>query len=111
MDPSAAEAPVDPSDPVVMAAAWLIMAGIKKYAPPPVAARLRGWIPLGAVVVAVFVRAVIDATQGADLSTPEAWVAVIARGGAAGGAAVAAHSQVREIAKKTIKAEAGPSDG
>ena len=105
MEAPTAEVPVDPSDPAVVLAAWLIMAGIKRWAPDAIAARLRPWIPLCAVIVAVFVRAGIDAAEGADLSTVEAWGAVLLRGGAAGAAAVWSHSQIREAAKSTIEAE------
>lgn len=88
-------ATVDATDPLVVGLTWALTWAAGRWAIP---ARYRGALPALAVLLAVAVRAGLDAAQGMPL-TPE----TVARAVAAGGVAVMGHSQVREIQKALAK--------
>lgn len=83
----------DTTDPIVVILAWLITWGIGralKNASP----RVRAGMPLLALLAALGLRVAFDAAQGHPLT-----VDTLLRALAAGGVAVAGHSQFREAVK------------
>lgn len=86
-------AEVDATDPAVVIVTWGLTWLVGKYA-PWFSDRGRTIIPIVAVLLAVGVRAGIDASSGEPLA-----VSTVTRGIAAGAAAVMGHSQVREFQK------------
>lgn len=85
---------VDGTDPVIAFLAWGIVALIRKYAPHSWDRFLRKGTPFLAVLVAVFIRALISVV----LSEPFT-LALFIRAFGAGAAAVLGHSQFRELLK------------
>lgn len=91
--------PVDGTDPLVMALAWLITFGLhavaKKYgAKNRVVRRMQHLMPVFAVVAAAGLRAAYGVAAGEPLTA-----STVLRAVAAGGVAVLGHSQGREILK------------
>ena len=88
---------VDATDPAVALIAWGLTILLAKYA-PWLSDRGRPVIPVAAVLVAVGVRAGIDASMGDPLT-----LATVVRGIGAGTAAVMGHSQLREAQKAMVR--------
>ena len=91
--------PLDIADPVAVLLAWaltMLLGHFIKLADRP---KLRTALPIVAVLIAVAVRAGIEAGQGADALTGE----VLLRGMLAGATAVLAHSQFRAVLKVALK--------
>jgi len=87
--------PVDGTDPLVMALAWVVAYGVNRWCKKKGDKRkLRAATPVLAVLAAVALRTIITAVQGHPLT-----IDVILRAVAAGGVAVLSHSQVREVQK------------
>ena len=111
MDPIASPT-VDITDPGVIALTWFLTWAIGKYA-PWLSDKGRPIIPIVAVLIAVGVRAGLDASMGQPIDLES-----VTRGVAAGAAAVMGHSQVRGLQKALMKppeepvpAEAPNEDG
>jgi uncharacterized membrane protein len=83
----------DPSDPV-LALATLLLAEVLKRLAPSLAERLSPVLPLVVVLLAVALRALVDAVSAEGLT----WSSVL-RGLAAAGVAVLTHAQFRSVAK------------
>lgn len=93
---------LDLSDPLVAIAAWGILLLVRKYSPKKMASWVRPALPFLAVLVAVFIRAGISASEGEPLT-----MGVLLRAVEAGGAAVLAHSQLRELVKVATRKAIG----
>lgn len=102
MDPTVADAAITPSvdatDPIVVAITWALTYALGRWA-PGLNGKLRPVLPVVALLLAVGLRAGMDTAQGQAPATTGEWLAMLARGVAAGGAVVLAHSQVREVQK------------
>ena len=96
--------PFDGSDPIVAFLAWGLMVLVRRYAPT----RwdwLRKATPALAVLLAVFLRAVLAAAQSEPLT-----VQVGLRALAAGAFAVWGHSQLREVVKAAQEGKGSSSE-
>lgn len=84
----------DAADPAVALLAWALTFAVGRWCPKGVRVQVRKVLPLVAVLLACAVSAGVAAVQGEPLT-----VAVLLRGLGAAGAAVLAHSQLREALK------------
>lgn len=85
---------IDETDPLVAALAWAITSVVSSFLKGERHAKMRRALPTVALVMAVGVRAAIDAFEGEPVSS-ETFVRALG----AAGVAVLAHSQVREVSK------------
>jgi hypothetical protein len=85
---------IDGTDPLVVLLTWALTLVVGKLVKKGKFSKLRHMLPAFAVLGAVAIRAIIEASQGAELTVDTALRAL-----AAGGVAVMGHSQIREIQK------------
>jgi len=95
MDPIA-NPEVDVTDPIVVGITLLFTWLLGKFA-PPFQDKLRPWLPIMALALAVASRATMDAVQGEPVTLESFF-----RGLAAGAMAVTSH-QIRQISKAKIE--------
>lgn len=101
MDPAVTEAipmeqitaAMDAQDPFVIVLTWVLVWAVRKWAKDRLP-KVRHMLPFIAVLLAIAVRAAMEASAGLELS----W-ATVGHGLAAAGVAVLTHSQGREIKK------------
>lgn len=94
--------PVDASDPLVVVVSWVLTLVAGKLLNTTERRKFRKALPALAFLFAVAIRAGVDVAQGHPLD-----LQTLLRALAAGGIAVAGHSQFREVAKML---EAPPLD-
>ena len=88
----------DSTDPTVVLLTWVLTWLVGKIVSGPKLKQIRHALPVVAVLLAIGLRAGIEASQGDELG-----LSTVFRGLAAGAAAVLGHSQLRELHKLLAK--------
>jgi len=94
MDPIA-NPEVAVTDPIVVGLTIALTWVLSKF--PVFKERLRPYLPMFALIIAVLARAILDAIEG------EVTLESLLRGLAAGGMAVMSHQQIRQLSKAKIE--------
>ena len=95
--------PFDPSDPTIALGALVLAEALKRLA-PSLFERLSPVMPLIVVLLAVAIRALVDAVSAEGLT-----VTSFLRGLAAAGVAVLTHAQFRSVVKALTKEPGEPA--
>lgn len=98
------ELTMDAADPLVIVLTWVLTWAVGRWMPG--LKNHRKVLPTVAVLIAVFIRAVMESTQGEPLTTQ-----TILHGLSAGAITVMGHAQVRQFTKSRDTTEDGTDAG